>query len=455
MPYARPLLTILIGSTLLSILPMQKAWAQGVSQRAQINAGGQFKRDPARARKNFDQFIIEFSKGDSATAANLRKAFATTDIFELIGQSFAKLGVDTENLFDVMAIVWIGLWQDYNGEIANPSPAVVKAVQTQVAKTASTVPGFAAMTGGEKQDLADGMLLRLALFSAASDALRKQGASGQASIKAGAKQMAQTMLSVDISRFTIDERGITPNEQPAVASARPPQTAPRTLGAAPSLDGTPDISRLKAASLALPSSMKTATIVERDYYNSYNNYSLEVWMLYPSGLAAQCPEADIAKIQLSRAWFKAQKCDVGEWRASPKGPQIRLENETDWDDSFKTTPTAAGTLFEGKLRSSSGGTINGGPEGVSTSVMSDGSFSISREGWIATAMQTSVSSSGSGVFAGGSSPKTQTRANYYINGNIITLGFPDGHIEHRYAIFEVKKGVLEYVHMNGNVYFKD
>jgi hypothetical protein len=132
-----------------------------------------------------------------------------------------------------------------------------------------------------------------------------------------------------------------------------------------------------------------------------------------------------------------------------------LENDTDWDDTIKTGPTPAGTVFDGKLRSSSGGTINGGPEGVSTSVMSDGSFTISRAGWIATAMQTSVSSSGQGVFAGGSGAKMQSRAKYYINGNIITLGFPDGHIEHRYAVFEVEKGVLEYVHMNDNVYFKD
>jgi hypothetical protein len=451
----RSFVAVSLGMALSFLAPSQSLWAQNGTQQPPERAAGQFKRDPARARKNIEQFVTEFAKGDAATAANMRNAFATTDVFALIGESFGKFGVDTENVFDVMAIVWIGLWQDYNGQTGDPSRAVVAAVRSQVAKTASTVPSFAKMTGGEKQDIADAMLLRLALFSAASGELRKQGASGQASIKAGAKQMAQTMLSVDISTFTIDERGITQNGN-AAAAVRPLPNTPRTPVVVNSPGGgAPDITRLKAAYAALPAAMKSATIVERDYYNSYNSYSLEVWMLYPGGLAAQCPEADVAKIQLSRAWFKAQKCDVGIWRASAKGPQIQLENDTDWDDTIKTGPTPAGTVFDGKLRSSSGGTINGGPEGVSTSVMSDGSFTISRAGWIATAMQTSVSSSGQGVFAGGSGAKMQSRAKYYINGNIITLGFPDGHIEHRYAVFEVEKGVLEYVHMNDNVYFKD
>jgi hypothetical protein len=452
---ARPFVHVALGVALTMLAPSQTLWAQNGAQQSPDRVAGQFKRDPERARKNIEHFITEFSKDDAATAANMRNAFASADIFALLGEGFGKLGVDTENLFDVMAIAWIGLWQDYNGQTGDPSRAVVTAVRSQVAKTAITVPGFAKMTNGEKQDVADAMLLRLALFSAATDALRKQGASGQASIKAGAKQMAQTMLSVDISTFTIDERGITQNGTVA-AALQPSQNAPRTPMAArtPSA-GAADLPRLKAASAALPAAMKAAIIVERDYYNSYNSYSLEVWMLYPGGLAAQCPEADIAKIQLSRAWFKAQKCDVGTWRDSAKGPQIQLENDTDWDSTIKTAPTPAGTVFEGKLRSSSGGTINGGPEGVSTSVMSDGSFTISRSGWIATAMQTSVSSSGQGVFAGGSGARAQSRANYYINGNIITLGFPDGHIEHRYAVFEVQKGVLEYVHMNDNVYFKD
>jgi hypothetical protein len=423
---------------------------------AQPSRPGQFVRDAARAVQNFDVFLDELAKSNPQGAKAVGASIKAADLFNAIDAELGQLGFDTENLGDVMSVMWISASRGHSGLQGDLNPATLAAVKRQMAQKIGPGTGVGKLTNAERQDVADAMLLSFFMYETMAVELRKQGAEGIETAKVAARQMAQASLFADISKFTVDERGIQPvrvaqrSEAPAPGAAspsRPAENAKTTGGA--------NIAQLKAAHAALPAPLKSAILVKNDYYDGYNNYALEVWMLFPGGLAAQCPNADVAKIQLTPTWFKNQKCEIGTWRVGGTGYQFRTEKDPTWEDTIKTSPTAAGTLFEGKLRSSSGGSINGGPEGVSTSVMSDGSFTISRAGWLATSMQTSVSSSGQGVFAGGSSPENQSRANYYISGNIITLGFPDGRIEHRYANFEVEKGVLEYVHMNGNFYFKD
>jgi hypothetical protein len=423
---------------------------------AQASRPGQFVRDQARAVQNFNVFLGELAKANPQGAKAVREALKPEDLFNAMDAELGKLGFDAENLGDVMSVMWISASRGHNGLQGNPNPATITAVKRQMAQKIGPGSGVGKLTNTEKQDVADAMLLSFFIFEATAVQLRQEGTQGIEATKTAARQMAQASLFADISKFTVDEQGIQPVKVtqrrdpplPRASSQSSPVENAKTTGGA-------TIAQLRVAHAALPAPLKSAILVENDYYDGYNNYALEVWMLFPGGLAAQCPNADVAKIQLTPTWFKNQKCEIGTWRVGGTGYQFRTEKDPTWEDTIKTSPTAAGTLFEGKLRSSSGGSINGGPEGVSTSVMSDGSFTISRAGWLATSMQTSVSSSGQGVFAGGSGPKNQSRATYYISGNIITLGFPDGRIEHRYANFEVEKGVLEYVHMNGNFYFKD
>ncbi len=447
-----------LGLGLISAAPIV---GQGLS--ASSASTGQFRRDPARAAQNLSKFIDEIAKQNPQGAAAVRTSVNAVELFKGIDAELSKRGIDSQNFGDVMGVMWMTASRGEKGLVGDPDDATIAAVKRQMASAMTATSGVGKLSDGEKQDAADEMLLRMLFFEAASVQMRTQGTQGLAAIKTAAREMAQQTLSVDISQFDVDARGITPikfGQGPAprqpVASTAP--SAPRIpINRAPvqNSGGGATAAQLRAAYTALPAALKSAIVVKNDYYDGYNNYALEMWMLFPGGLAAQCPNTDVAKIQLTRAWFKGQKCDVGEWRTSGTGYQFRTDTDPSWEDLIKTRPTPAGTLFEGKLRSSSGGSINGGPEGVTTSVMSAGSFTISRAGWLATSMQTSVSSSGQGVFAGGSGAKNQSRANYYISGNIITLGFPDGGIEHRYASFEVEKGVLEYVYMNDTFYFKD
>lgn len=448
--------SIILVSLALGMVSTLSAPIFGQATVAPAPRHGQFVRDAGRAAQNFNAFIDELAKGNPQGAVAVRQSIKPQDIFNAMDAELSKLGFDSENLGDVMAIMWISASRGEKGLSGTPDMATMTAVKSQLAEKIGSGSGVAKLPNADKQDAADNMLLRIFVFDATAAQLRQQGPQGIEATKLAARQMAQATLFADISKFTVDSRGILPigtKQTDTAVQTRAPIQRVSSGHAAPT--GGTNIAQLKAAHAALPAPLKSAILVNNDYYDGYNNYALEVWMLFPGGLAAQCPNADVAKIQLTAAWFKGQKCDVGTWRASGTGYQFRTEKDPSWEDTIKTSPTAAGTLLEGKLRSSSGGSINGGPEGVTTSVMSDGSFTISRAGWLATSMQTSVSSSGPGVFAGGTGAKNWSRANYYISGNIITLGFPDGTIEHRYANFEVEKGVLEYVHMNNTFYFKD
>jgi hypothetical protein len=445
-----------LAVALVAVLPALAQNAVAQPSVAQSSRPGQFVRSPARSTQNFNVFLDELAKSNPQGVKAMRDSFKPAALFNAMDIELAKLGFDADNLGDVMSVMWISASRGNAGLDGDPSPATIAAVKAQLAEKIGPGSSIDKLSNVEKQDAADAMLLSVFMFEATAVHLRKQGAEGLVAIKNAARQMAQVSLYADIAKFTVDDRGIQPVNVAQRPNAPAIRTTPQNRPVQNSQNmGGANIGQLKAAHAALPAPLKSAILVKNDYYDGYNNYALEVWMLFPGGLAAQCPNADVGKIQLTPAWFKSQKCETGNWRISGTGYQFRTEKDPSWEDTIKTTPTAAGTLFEGKLRSSSGGSINGGPEGVSTSVMSDGSFTISRAGWLATSMQTSVSSSGPSVFAGGSGQKNQSRANYYISGNIITLGLPDGRIEHRYANFQVEKGVLEYVHMNGNFYFKD
>ncbi len=416
---------------------------------------GQFKRDPVRAKQNLARYLDLQSKTDPAGAAANRKTLAAMDMFALMATALKASGLDSENLYDVTALMWILTWQGANGIDGDPDRATVLAVRNQVVSVSIKFPAFAKSSNEEKQDFADEMIIKLVFFDAAAEGAKARGAQGRAEVRAVAIDMAKSYLGADITQATIDQRGITRKDATPSATSTPRPTTVARANTPPGVFGYPTAAELKAAHAALPPALKSAKIVDREYYNSYNSYSLEQWMLFPGGLAAQCDEVDVARIQPSKAWFKAQKCETGTWRTGGKGFQLQRDGDGDWQNVIANPPQPAGKVFDAKLRSSSGGSINGGAEGVTTSVMSSGTFQISSDGWLFTDMQTSVSASGNGLFAGNTDPGRGMKMRYAINGMIITLGFPDGHIEHRYAVFEMEKGLLEYAYMNDIVYFRD
>jgi hypothetical protein len=424
--------------------------------RGQAASLGQFKRDPVRAKQNLAKFIDALATRDPAGAAKMRTELATVDLFTLAHNALGTMGLDSENIIDVMTAVWISSWQASVGQFEKPDRAMVSAVNAQLHRASAKVAGISAMSNTEMQDAADDLLLRVIFFEAAVEQWKTQGANGQTSIKSTARGMAQASLGIDITEYTLDARGISPRGTAAGSALVKTHAAPSLSPAIPAGGSLPDVAQLKAASNALPQALKSIRLTKKAYYNSYGAYSVEIWMLFPGGLATQCPKADVGKIQSTRAWFKAQKCETGDWRVGKKGVEIREDGETTWDDdTFPTDPTPAGAVFDAQLRSFSGGMINGGSEGITTSTADEGNLTLSRAGWLSTRRQTSITSTGKSVFAGNISPESQARTSYYIIGNVITLGFPDGHIEHRYAVFEVEKGALEYVYLNDTFYFKD
>jgi hypothetical protein len=139
--------------------------SQPVISSEQLN----FQVSVSRRAQNLSQFVEKTRAIDPQGAAQMAQLFASTDVISAIGQDLAAYGLRVDNVADAYTVYWINAWLGAHGRQDDVSESQIAAVKNQAVMVLSATPQFAAATDGQKQELAEALLLQSALIEAAID----------------------------------------------------------------------------------------------------------------------------------------------------------------------------------------------------------------------------------------------------------------------------------------------
>jgi hypothetical protein len=140
-----------------------------------------------------------------AAAQDLERFLGNSDVIGQTSKAMVSAGLNPNNVADAYAFYWTRAWLGVRGQIESLPRAQMIAVRDQVATMLLTVPQMTAATNGQKQGLAESMLIRSALVKAAIN-------SGQSDpvllekIKVSIAQGAKS-TGLDVSQITLTAQG--------------------------------------------------------------------------------------------------------------------------------------------------------------------------------------------------------------------------------------------------------
>jgi hypothetical protein len=140
-----------------------------------------------------------------AAAQDLERFLGNSDVIGQTSKAMVSAGLNPNNVADAYAFYWTRAWLGVRGQIESLPRAQMIAVRDQVATMLLTVPQMTAATNGQKQGLAESMLIRSALVEAAIN-------SGQSDpvllekIKVSIAQGAKS-TGLDVSQITLTAQG--------------------------------------------------------------------------------------------------------------------------------------------------------------------------------------------------------------------------------------------------------
>ena len=195
-----------------------------------------FTRDPALLRAKQQKLIDGMRAQNPQAAAALQQAFSQ-DIIAQIRPAFEEVGLDSDDMADMMAAYWINAWEAANGIVGQKTDrALVQGAQRQIASTIAKNPAMAKLTDAQRQDIADTMILQSLLIAARMEGAVKQGPEAQRQMSAAIAQEAQQQTKTDMRAVTLTADGFKPKN--ASAAGSPPPAPPRGGTAPATLSGS-------------------------------------------------------------------------------------------------------------------------------------------------------------------------------------------------------------------------
>ncbi len=188
-----------------------RAASQAASQEAPKQASAQqvarlnFTPSESRRQANFAQFANKTRETDPQGAAQMAELFASTDVIGAIGKGIAPYGLRTNNLADAYTVYWTNAWLGSRGRDDTLSKQQVAAVRAQAVNALLAVPGVAAASDAQKQEMAEAMLVQTALIEAYVGNA-KSDAALMTKVKAAIAQGARRM-GLDLYAMTLTPSG--------------------------------------------------------------------------------------------------------------------------------------------------------------------------------------------------------------------------------------------------------
>jgi hypothetical protein len=167
-----------------------------------------YRTSASTRRNNLANFIEKIRTNDPVSASQIEQLFSSTATFDRIDKAMAAMNLKSNNVADAYAVYLINAWLGARGRNDDLPKAQIVAIRNQSAQTLLAIPQFTGATNTDKQQMAEEMLIRAALISAAIDGAKSDPAilnQVKISISQGAKQMG-----MDLDRLTITSQGFQP-----------------------------------------------------------------------------------------------------------------------------------------------------------------------------------------------------------------------------------------------------
>lgn len=164
-----------------------------------------FSPSPGLRAQNLDKFMKTLISMDPGFAGQLEGI----DLVDLIGQEIAKYGLSTANVADAYTVYFITAFDVANGRTETESQAQIDGTRAMVLETMQSVGGVASLGDGDRQSLAEGLILQAALFDAISGAVENDAAlkkKVQTDVRNAALEMG-----LDLSQFRMGPNGLARN----------------------------------------------------------------------------------------------------------------------------------------------------------------------------------------------------------------------------------------------------
>ncbi len=159
----------------------------------------------SRTKVNLRSFVAKTRATDPNTANQMEILFGSTDVIRTIGSAMRGVGLDPANAADAFAVYWVSAWQASVGEMKTASPTAYQAVAAQAARGLSQSPEFASATDEQKQEMAEALMVQMALI----DAHKEESISDPAKQKALANAVLRGAAAsgLELGQMVLTERG--------------------------------------------------------------------------------------------------------------------------------------------------------------------------------------------------------------------------------------------------------
>jgi hypothetical protein len=140
-----------------------------------------------------------------AAAQDLERFLGNSDAIGQTSKAMIAAGLSPNNVADAYTFYWTRAWRGVRGQSESLPRVQMLAVRDQVATMLLTVPQMTAATNGQKQGLAESMLIRSALVEAAINSAKSDPVLLE-KIKASIAQGAKS-TGLDVSQITLTSQG--------------------------------------------------------------------------------------------------------------------------------------------------------------------------------------------------------------------------------------------------------
>lgn len=178
----------------------------GVSA-AQVVARTNYRPDPAVRQQVYARTVAQVQKANPADAAKVKQLLESGQIRNEVAGYLAKNGMSANSLVDTTALYLAYAWIAAQGRNDDPTPAQLKGLRIQVARTFANMPQLLAADNSLKQELGEANIIQASLSSALGNQIvQNPGIAGKA--RAAVVQGVKSAYQIDLSRMQLTANGL-------------------------------------------------------------------------------------------------------------------------------------------------------------------------------------------------------------------------------------------------------
>gem|GEM_PF-2879023 len=171
-----------------------------------------FEPDRALRRAIVEAYASRMDTVGNPDAARNAAVLRRVDLIAVAGEALARFGLSGSNLADVMGVHASNLHDAATERVVESSPVTAAALSRQMAAVLSAAEVVRLDEPGERQRVADTLIIDAVLLGARTEACASGQAEGFdcATFRARAAEIGQALYGVDLTAFALDTLGLRP-----------------------------------------------------------------------------------------------------------------------------------------------------------------------------------------------------------------------------------------------------